>query len=1577
MDQQRKKYKEPKDTLWGKCLTTFIAIVFAMSTLTIIPLAGALDNPANEQADAAAAAAAKEAAAEAEGKMGTTLTEETPKPIENLINEDKKGETLDTVENVLGVQSSDENDAMETVPSEVQAFLDAVKKLPAVDAVTAENAEGVGEQVNAVLDMWDAMSVENGEREDVSNALEQAYAVFEAVLAVEGVGGVDTYTWDQKNEQLGTITKHVGEAGYYQRLPRKIRICQHYGEYNWYYGYHNGISLTIPDETGYLLNQSTYQLGTPNVLSGTTYKVGNYKDSAADDYGVTYYGDPCLEFDYVGVRPGTTSVILTYYYKHNVDATYRWCDGCNTNLYMPADYDTYNSYASFNVQVVADYVLNFETNGGNKINSMHATEASDTAYFVLPTPVRDGYTFDGWYKDQSLTEKAGDAGHNYGVWWVTGKGSVNDPVTATLYAKWTKNDSKPDAPEREDLYGVLGNFVQVECVSEGDGLPHAAKKYSTNTYYSKNGKYESSVGEVYKADDGAYKVDVTLNSDVYAGLYGFEPNYGTGVEHTLKAGEASTQTITLTWDVNTEKWVGPQAKGTVLANFKVVCKSADPTTYTVYHEYYTNGQRTGATKGDTVNGAVGQVVQVSDLTKNYTYEGNTYGYTRANKGNAVAGGPIAYTLGDEITELTLSEKGNIIVLRYDRTTESAPNAPTEQEVNREVRNANGKSAVVVYCQPGRHQPGYFDCYNESENNSGVNTHPGRITIGEVQGNAADGYTCDVTFLADEYLAAYNTLKKTDGEKAHVLVSGEENKTVTFNWDATEKKWVLAENQTSPVTFNVRCPNPKLTSLSKERLTTAPEGMTLNLPEGTEINYAQNVIFVGNDAPAATLLYKLTVTGTEGAAYKVTDENATWVGGDPLEGTIADGKTEAVIYVTKTFTKGDVANGRLVNNAKLESNNPVTSENPNGTEGPDNGDATGEAGAKKQYNVIINFTTDGGAVLQDPSKTTVDEGADFNYSMGQTAARMVRAASATGSDVNAVVIPQRLGANNEYVLDEVASAEGLDKLAHAQNITADIVADIVYSLDTKGTINPDGTDTFDGTPDKYQVKVTYKVANGAWNDESIDNVVTYLKKYKDGIMAADGIATLGDTIPAVGDKPATGYEAGSWNETPASDTTISSDAEYTYTYKLITYTITYDLDGGIVNGTNPATYTVDSDGITLTNPTREGYTFAGWTGTGLTGATDSVTIAKGSTGNRSYTATWNANGDTAYTVEHYQQNLDGTYSLVETENLTGATDSMVTATVKAYEGFTHNPAVEGTLLSATVAGNGSTVLSVYYDRNTYTVSYDLNGGTVGEDVQTQFEGIRHGDTTPTIDDPARTGYIFAGWTPEVTDTVTGDVTYVAQWTPVTFDIDVQVVNGTSDAATAGTTVNYGGDVTYTFIPNDGYVLDSVMVDGNPAALSADGTFTFNAVTRGHTIVVTYVPAPVIPPTPTDPTPTPTPTPGPTPAVTTPADAAAPAAAAAAVEAIGDAENPLAAITTPEAIDDDANALAAFEEIHCWTHWLMLFGALVTIVYGLGVLYRRRHDVRDMDDFEGDIMDGSRRYSARQASDPAANGAFQAM
>ena len=78
----------------------------------------------------------------------------------------------------------------------------------------------------------------------------------------------------------------------------------------------------------------------------------------------------------------------------------------------------------------------------------------------------------------------------------------------------------------------------------------------------------------------------------------------------------------------------------------------------------------------------------------------------------------------------------------------------------------------------------------------------------------------------------------------------------------------------------------------------------------------------------------------------------------------------------------------------------------------------------------------------------------------------------------------------------------------------------------------------------------------------------------------------------------------------------------------TYNISYDLDGG--TATNPATYNVESDAITLNNPVKTGYTFTGWSGTGLTGENNmAVTIAKGSTGDRTYTAHFSQN---SYTVK---------------------------------------------------------------------------------------------------------------------------------------------------------------------------------------------------------------------------------------------------------------------------------------------------------------------------------------------------------
>lgn len=108
----------------------------------------------------------------------------------------------------------------------------------------------------------------------------------------------------------------------------------------------------------------------------------------------------------------------------------------------------------------------------------------------------------------------------------------------------------------------------------------------------------------------------------------------------------------------------------------------------------------------------------------------------------------------------------------------------------------------------------------------------------------------------------------------------------------------------------------------------------------------------------------------------------------------------------------------------------------------------------------------------------------------------------------------------------------------------------------------------------------------------------------------------------------GYALTGWYDDAGSK--FSASTPVTKNYYLIArwtpvnYTISYNLNGGSVTG-NPTSYTIESNTITLKNPTRNGYTFTGWSGTALTGSSNmTVTIAKGSTGNRSYTANWRAN-----------------------------------------------------------------------------------------------------------------------------------------------------------------------------------------------------------------------------------------------------------------------------------------------------------------------------------------------------------------
>ena len=160
------------------------------------------------------------------------------------------------------------------------------------------------------------------------------------------------------------------------------------------------------------------------------------------------------------------------------------------------------------------------------------------------------------------------------------------------------------------------------------------------------------------------------------------------------------------------------------------------------------------------------------------------------------------------------------------------------------------------------------------------------------------------------------------------------------------------------------------------------------------------------------------------------------------------------------------------------------------------------------------------------------------------------------------------------------------------------------------------------PGKTYVRITvaWDVTYQPGTDGS-GNAVTDIKFYNDALTLRGALFTR------------TGYTQVGWATVDGGEKVYAFGGGYTTNAALTlypvwqtdTYTITYDLDRGTADD-NPTGYTVETETFTLKNPTRPGYIFSGWSGTGLTGEDNlTVTIEKGSIGNRSYTAHWRYNG----------------------------------------------------------------------------------------------------------------------------------------------------------------------------------------------------------------------------------------------------------------------------------------------------------------------------------------------------------------
>ena len=218
------------------------------------------------------------------------------------------------------------------------------------------------------------------------------------------------------------------------------------------------------------------------------------------------------------------------------------------------------------------------------------------------------------------------------------------------------------------------------------------------------------------------------------------------------------------------------------------------------------------------------------------------------------------------------------------------------------------------------------------------------------------------------------------------------------------------------------------------------------------------------------------------------------------------------------------------------------------------------------------------------------------------------------------------------------------------------------------------------------------------------------------------------------------------------------------WNLIPYSIDYNLDGG--NGdeaaTNPTTYNVESENITLKNPKKAGYIFLGWTGTGLEECTIGVVISKGNTGHRVYTAHWTPSTNTAYKIRYYQEKIVGGYAFYEEETQYGTTDTNTTLTgyENKYPGFQYT--ATGSVLSGKIAGDGTLTLKVYYDRKIYRATF------INENEQYDMQEIKYGGniikpaSTPTKASDAKYTYTFKSWSPNVPETISADIGFVATY-----------------------------------------------------------------------------------------------------------------------------------------------------------------------------------------------------------------------
>ena len=321
------------------------------------------------------------------------------------------------------------------------------------------------------------------------------------------------------------------------------------------------------------------------------------------------------------------------------------------------------------------------------------------------------------------------------------------------------------------------------------------------------------------------------------------------------------------------------------------------------------------------------------------------------------------------------------------------------------------------------------------------------------------------------------------------------------------------------------------------------------------------------------------------------------------------------------------------------------------------------------------------------------------------------------------------------------------------------------------------------PSKTMILDEYnKVLTFSYSANTYDYTVRHIKQLPDGSYdeANAEVETLSGKFEALAAVTAKDY--GEHYPTNDADTKQNIKIEEGLTidvkYDLDEHTLTFETNGG--SAINPVTVRHGNAVARPADPTKDKYTFIGWyADPEFTEEYDFATVLEADkTIYAKFELTSTPIGDiyVRYDVLHIKQLPDGTYDLAnaEVEHLSAKKDTTVTAVIKDYRA-THHVNVNRTLSKLTgtaiqpyrgVDGKPVyTILSVYYDLDFHTLTFDTMGGS-----KIAPETVRHGLTVAKPKDPVNGGYIFDGWYTDKTyrtpynfaTPLTQDTTIYAKW-----------------------------------------------------------------------------------------------------------------------------------------------------------------------------------------------------------------------